>query len=239
MSQNPYAPPSADLGGAGTRSFEGATGDIDIGRCVSDAWAATWENFPLWLGVGIVAFVAMGMATVTIVGLVLAVPHLVWGSYAFFLRMHDGTAQFGDLFEGFSHYGAVLGSMLAALLVLAVVSTLANAIYYVGVSLESTPLMAGGYLLSLAFSLVVSPRLMLCTFYLVERDIGGVEAVRTAWESTSRVSWWVFPVITLLSFVIVIAGFFALIVGVLPAMTMTYLMWASAYRQLEGQPSSL
>jgi hypothetical protein len=41
----------------------------------------------------------------------------------------------------------------------------------------------------------------------------------------------------LLTTVIVLAGVLALLVGVIPALAINYLMWASAYRQLEGRPA--
>ena len=236
MSDNPYSPPAADLERAPAAGGIAGTGDVDIGRCLSDAWAATWENFPLWLGVGIVGSLAMVLATVSVLGIPLLLPHLVWGSYNFVLRMHDGEAEFGDLFEGFSRYAAVLGSVLGAGLAFVALNVVFQSIQIFGAATDSTMLILLGYVVVLAFGIFVSPRLMLCFFYLVERDMGGIEALQAAWAATDRAKW-KFAVMVLLSYAIVLVGALALLIGLIPATAITYLMWASAYRQIEGRPA--
>ena len=237
MTENPYAPPTAEL--AGNEGFGSAagTGDFDIGLCVSEAWAGTWANFPLWLGAGLVLTVLMMLSTLTVVGLLLAVPHLAFGATYFFLRMHDREAEFGDIFAGFSDYGRVLVNMVVAFLILMVLQIIANALYWAGGVTENTTLMVVGYMISLAFSLLVAPRLYLAYFYIVDQDATGVDAMRTSWERTD-VSKWKCLGLVLLTGVITIAGMLALVVGVFPAMVMAYLMWASAFRQIEGRTAS-
>jgi hypothetical protein len=78
---------------------------------------------------------------------------------------------------------------------------------------------------------------MLGFFYMVDQDMGGIEALQAAWSATARLRWWIFPLLVLLNYVIAIAGLLVLVVGIIPAIAITYLLWASAYRQLEGHPA--
>ncbi len=238
MSDNPYTPPSADLASDSVLARGAGTGEIDIGLCLSEAWVATWENFPLWLGVGFVASLGMGLGALTVIGIPLLLPHLVWGSYRFVLRMYDGEAEFADLFAGFSRYSAVLSAMLVAIVVIGLVNLMFQSVQILGAAGESAALIAVGYLLSFGFAFFLSPRLMLCFFYIVDQDMGGIEALQAAWSATGRVKAWVFPVLVLVTSVVVLAGVLALIVGVIPAIAINYLMWASAYRQIEGRAAS-
>jgi hypothetical protein len=130
MSDDLYAPPRADLGAHGPPLL--GTGDFDIARCFSEAWANTWENFPLWLGAGIVFVLASVGSVITILGILLALPVLAWGSFRFFLRMHDGGARVGDLFAGFSRYGSTLGPMLGFYLLTMLIGLPANAVVQIG-----------------------------------------------------------------------------------------------------------
>src|SRR5688500_9952519 len=109
MSENPYAPPQAAL--ATPQMLAQGSGAIDLGRCMQEAWHDTWANFPLWLWVGIVWLLATIAGVASIIGILLVVPVLYWGGYAFFLKMHDGGARMGDLFSGFSRYGQALIGM--------------------------------------------------------------------------------------------------------------------------------
>ncbi len=74
MSDNLYTPPQADL--EAPASAPGGSGDFDIGRCLSEGWAATWRNFPLWLGAGIAMTLASIASVITLIGIVLALPVL-------------------------------------------------------------------------------------------------------------------------------------------------------------------
>lgn len=234
MSENPYAPPSAELdvrAGAGARE---GSGDFDIGQCLSEAWSNTWGAFPLWLGAGAAWLLAAMLAAVTIVGLLL-LPVLAWGATLFVLRMHDGEAEFGDVFAGFSRFGRVFAPMLALTVVIFALTLAAQSIQIVGLFAESDLLYAVGYLISLAFGLLVTPRLIFTYFYLVDRDLSATEALSRAWSETSAPKWKV-VLLFILSQIIIMVGFLALLVGAIPASVMSYLMFVSAYRQISGRP---
>lgn len=89
MTANPYAPPSADLDAGGPSGSCEGTGAFDIGVCLSEAWAGTWANFPLRLFAFLTIGVLSLLSIVTVAGLILALPHLMFGSAYFFLRLHE------------------------------------------------------------------------------------------------------------------------------------------------------
>jgi hypothetical protein len=232
MSDNLYAPPQADLGAP---SPPLGAGDFDIGRCFSEAWAHTWENFPLWLGAGFVLLLAATGSVITILGIVLALPVLYWGGFVFTLRMHDGGAQLGDLFSGFSRYGRVLGPMIGFYLLNVVIGLPANVIVQIG-SRETPPnyaLVGAGYLASIAIAALVTSRLNFAPFLLVDRDLALGEALSEAWSRTAPLKWKIVGLM-LANILVAVVGVAALCVGIFPAMVVGFLMWASAYRQIFG-----
>jgi uncharacterized membrane protein len=233
MSDNLYAPPQADLGAHAPPLL--GTGDFDIARCFSEAWANTWENFPLWLGVGIVLSLASFASILTIIGILLLLPILAWGGFRFFLRMHDGGAEFGDAFAGFSRCRDVLGPMLGFWLITTLIGLPANALLQIGA--RSSPpnllLMVGGYLAVLAIALFVTSRLTFAAFLIVDRDLALGEALSEAWSRTAPLKGKV-ALLVLAMFAVMFVGFLAFCLGMIPAAVVGYLMWTSAYRQIFG-----
>jgi hypothetical protein len=234
MSENPYAPPGADLGGEPRGDTARGRGDFELGETLSDAWANTWANFPLWLWVGIVGTLAAVLASVTVIGIFLLVPVLGWGAILFVLRMHDGGAQLADLFAGFSLYGTALAGILVVGLAFVLLGAAGQSVQFAADLTGETWLHAIGIPLSLAVAFLVGPRLGLAYFYVVDRGLGPVEALQRSWQVTSPVKWKIVALL-LLNYVVLIAGVLALVIGVIPASVMTYLMWVSAYRQIEGR----
>ncbi|MEM7676842.1 MAG: hypothetical protein AAF449_12635, partial [Myxococcota bacterium] len=115
MSQNPYAPPSA----APEPSYRTRSGtdEPNIGEALSESWNAMTENW----GVAIVAYVLFSilitLSIVTVLGAFLLAPILFAGYHFLLLRIVDDEAELGDMFEGFSRYGDLLGPVLVYALV--------------------------------------------------------------------------------------------------------------------------
>jgi hypothetical protein len=233
MSDNLYAPPQADLGGGPELAI--GTGDFELGRCLSEAWARTWSNFPLWLGAGIVGLLASAASAVTIIGIPFLLPVIYWGGFVFFLRMHDGRASVGDLFAGFSQYGRALVGMLGFFLLNIAASIPGTLVSQIGTS--STPpdmtWVALGNLIALLVAFFVTSRLTFAPFLMIDRGIGLGEALSLAWSQTTPLAWKIVGLM-LLMVAVLIGGVVAFIVGVIPASVMGYLMWVSAYRQIFG-----
>lgn len=232
MSENPYVPPSADLGAPETTAT-GGRGDFEIGECLSDAWSNTWSNFPLWLGVGVVFVLASLLSMATVIGLVLLLPVLCWGATRFVLAMHDGDVEFGDVFAGFSQYGTALRGFLVVGLVTFLIGLLGQSVELVGELQSNAEIARIGWLINLAVAIVILPRLYFAYFYVVDRGMAPMESIRRSWDVTGPIKWKVVGLL-LLSIVVVLVGLIALVVGVIPASVITYLMWASAFRQLAG-----
>ena len=231
MSDNPYASPSADLGAERTEQV-GGRGDFEIGQCLSDAWANTWANFPLWLGVGLVLTVAVMLGVLSVVGIVLVLPVLGWGATHFGLRMHDGRAGFGDLFAGFSQYGSALTGMLGCVVLIIGVGLIGQSLQIVAQLSENTALLGVGMFVNLVFAVFITPRLTFAYFFVVE-GVSPVDALSRSWNVTSASKWKIVGLVFIAPLILFV-GLLALVVGVIPAMTIVYLMWVSAYRQTVG-----
>lgn len=237
MTQSPYAPPAADLGtGLPTGMLEGR-GDLSLGTALSEGWAATWRNFPLWLGAGLVSLLACLAATLTGIGIIFALPVLAWGLARFSLRMYDGGARFADVFSGFSRYGHALASMLACLLGIVGISLVGQAVETGGGLSGSDVLRVAGIVANLAVSFLILPRVSFAYLLVADQDMNGFEALRRSWEATAPCKWKVIA-LSLLSGLVVLAGIAVLIVGVIPAMVVSGMMWVSGYRQVFGRPAA-
>lgn len=235
--ESPYAPPSADLGsGLPTEMIEGR-GAVSIGTAFSEAWAATWRHFPLWLGTAIVYVLACAAAVVTGVGILFALPVLAWGLARFGLNMYDGGARLADVFSGFSRYGRALTAMLGCLAGIMVVSLAAQSVQIVGQLLELGPVYVAGVVLNLAVSVLVLPRLTFAYLLVADQEMGGFDALRRSWEVTRSCKWQVVG-LYVVSGLVVLAGALVLIVGVIPASVVSGMMWVSGYRQLFGRPAA-
>lgn len=237
MSHDPYSPPESELttDGAGS-AYVGGTGLFDIERALSEGWGATWANFPLWLGVGIVAFVLSLLSVITIIGAIFALPVLLYGWIFFSLNMSRGTAQFSDLFAGFSRYGRALIQMLGFSLLMGLVGAGINSITYLGQIMGNTTIEALGWLVYLVLYLTVFPRLLLAQFYLVDRDAGPIEALKRSWQATAPQKLRAVGLFLCL-IVVSLIGVLVLLIGIVPAQVIGYLVWVSAYRQIEGDPA--
>jgi uncharacterized membrane protein len=231
MSDERYAPPTAPLSDS---SRQRGTGRIDLGEAFREAWAATWANFGLLLGVSLMFFVVAVLASLTVVGIFVVLPVLLWGGFRFALNLIDGSAEASDLFSGFSDYGRVLGAML-------VVTILMVLLYLVGQSLSVLGQMAGaplvtfiGTVANLVWSLGVMPRLAFVWYYVVDQDLSASEAVQTSWAATSDQKLTCL-LLGIVSGIIPVIGVLFLLVGVIPAVMIASLMQAAAYRQLAGR----
>jgi uncharacterized membrane protein len=230
MSDERYAPPTAPL--TEPQSQRG-TGRIDLGDAFREAWGGTWSNFGLLFLSGLTGFVVGALSAATLVGLVLIVPVLIWGSLRLLLNVLAGRGEVADLFSGFSDYGRVLAAMLVLLVLYLAVGLAGQSVSLLGRMTGSAVLGFAGALLNLFWSFGVMPRLAFASYYVVEHGLAPADALRTSWERT-RDQKLICAVLALLSFLIPVVGFLFLVVGVIPGWMISALMHAAAYRQLEG-----
>ncbi|MCP3986996.1 MAG: hypothetical protein GY723_21620 [bacterium] len=258
MSDNPYAPPSADVE-APTDGLVQGTGDFGVGQCVSDAWSATWAGFPVWLGAGIMATLMLLGSAVTVIGIFLVWPVLFYGVGVFLLGVQDGRADSSDLWAGFRNYGSTLGNGLAFFGLMAALSYLGQIPIFVGMLSDSVALTVAGQLINIIWAFVLV-RFYFAFFIWVEHRAGPVEAIGQSWAMTRPVMWkmiglmfvmgaiYAVPIIPLAALMIpaiasdsaALLGLGAILTIVLmtPTMMIGYLLWASAYRQVAGRPEA-
>ena len=184
MSDERYAPPRANL--TATSADVPGTGSFDLGLAFNEAWAATWANFWLMLGVGVVGLVLVLVSTVTVVGAFLLVPVFAWGGIRFMLNIVDGSAEFADLWSGFQDYGRSLLSMLLLFVLSSLISALGQALSLIGTAASMPALEAIGTVVNLLWTFLVMARLNFAWFYAVDQGLGPVEALQASWDATSE-----------------------------------------------------
>jgi len=226
---NPYQAPVAD-----GDMPELAAGDFSIGAALSEAFEVTKQNFPLWLGVGIVGFLLVGLSAITIIGYFVLVPVFTWGLCRFLLNMVDGRATFGDLFSGFSNYGTNLWRMLGVSVCFIGLVLLGDSIALVGQLTKSSGLQTFGSLVYLVFTFTVLLRFYFAMFFLVDNpNMGAIESLSASWAATRGKTLKLIG-LALVSGLVGMLGLLALVVGVLFTLTMSYVAYAAAYRRMVG-----
>jgi hypothetical protein len=231
---NPYAPPKFADAPVGELAFA----DFDIGRAVTDSWEACKRHFPLWFGVLFVAMFLTMLSVLTIVGAFVLVPVFVWGASKFLLNMLDGGPSFDDIFAGFKNYLSVLGRMLLLYVISFGLAIVSDGTLWVGQYMKSLPVIVVGWLVYLAFAIGLLPRFTFGLFLIVDREMGALDALGMSWNMTrGRVLKLVG--LAILASLIGVAGLFACGIGMIWTMTMSWVMYASAYRQIIGPPARL
>jgi hypothetical protein len=147
--------------------------------------------------------------------------------------MLDGKAEFNDLFAGFSKYGATLGRMLLLMVVLILLGLVSESLIFIGSWLQSSVLSLIGSLVYLACVVFVILPTSFAFFFAVDRDLPALDALNASWRIT-RGKLLKLVGLGLLAGLIAVSGILALGVGVVFTMTMSYAMFASAYRQMTG-----
>ncbi len=235
MSDDRYTPPQANL--TDVSAGVAGTGSFDLGLAFNEAWAATWANFGLLLGVSLVGGLLVLASTLTGVGIFLLVPVFAWGGIRFMLNVVDGRAEFADLFTGFQDYGRSLLSMLLLFVLSSLISAIGQALSLIGSLSQAPVLEAVGTIVNLLWTLLVMARLNFAWFYAVDQGLGPVEALQASWDATSELKGNCAALIVM-SLVVIVIGLLCLIVGVIPASMIAYLLPVSAYRQMVGRQSA-
>lgn len=234
---NPFEAPQA----GGGRAFEGGgAGVLDPVRALTSGWEATKRNIGPWLGITVVGSLLLMVSIATVVGWIVVGPLLLWGAVVFTLNADEGEAQFGDLFSGFSRFGDALGGMLGYIVLTFIVGLPGSALSYANTAMQMTSGESNAVLgflapvVSLVWTFGVTIRLLYAPYYIVDQGLGPVEALKASWEVT-RNQKANNAILVLLFIPVVVVGFLALCVGILPAMWVIYGGLAAGYRQLAGR----
>jgi len=212
-------------------------GDFDLGRTVQDGFERTKLYLGPAIGVLLLGGLLMVLSAVTVIGYFLAVPVFGWGMIKFFLNMQDQRQPtLNDLFAGFSNYWTVLGRMLLSMVIYIGLALLSESLVFVGQFMKSTPLIVVGYVIYMAFFILVLSRFYFTLFFVVDRDMPAIEALSASWRATEGKALKMFG-LAMVAGLVGISGVIGLCVGVLFTMPMSYVMYASAYRQVAGYGS--
>lgn len=244
-------------------------GTLEVGRAVSEGVGALLANLLQIIAVNVLLVVLLYMSCCTIIGFFVALPVLMWGFYAFTLQAIDGRGEIGTLFVGVGDPVSVTARMGGLLLCLGLI--------YSPIAVVSTALMLPDIegimqgrqpdpivqalrfgVPSLLWSLV-TVRVLLAPYFVVERDRGPLEALQGAWEATAG-HWGKLIVLVLLLNLLLLPGQ-VLSIGAqlygqqgnplepdlttlglqlgsiaitMIASTLSVMFFASAYRQLTG-----
>jgi uncharacterized membrane protein len=233
-SSNPFEAPEA----RGSPTHSAAVGTLDPVAAVIAGWEATKRNIGGWLVVSIVGYLLAALAGITVVGLFVVCPVLLWGAVYFCLNADKGEGQFGDLFAGFSRYGDALGSMLGYIVLSIIVGLPGSALSYINMALQmsgegSEVLSFLAPVVSLVWTLLVTIRLLYAPFFMVEQGMGPVAGLKASWEATREQKLNNF-ILVLLFIPVCLAGFLALCVGIIVSIWVCYAAMAAGYRQMVG-----
>jgi hypothetical protein len=228
---NPYQAPAADplptLG----------AGDFDLGRTVQDGFERTKLYWGPAIGVLLLGGLMMILSAITVIGYFLAVPVFAWGMIKFFLNMQDQrNPNLNDLFAGFSNYWTALGRTLLVTVAYIGLALLSESLVFVGQYLKSTPLTVVGYVIYVLFFGLVLSRFYFALFFVVDRDMPAMAAMSASWRTTQGKALKMVA-LALVAGLVAMSGVIGLLVGVLFTLPMSYVMYASAYRQVAGYGS--
>jgi hypothetical protein len=225
---NPYQAPVDEA-----RASVGV-GDFEIGQAVSDGFERTKLYWSTAIGVLLLGGLLILLSTVTVIGYFLVVPVFGWGMTKFFLNMQDQRQpQLNDLFAGFSNYGTALGRMLLVGVTYIGMALLSESGVFIGQYLKSTPIVIAGYAIYLVFFVFVLARFYFAFFFLVDRDLKAMDALGASWRATEGKGLKMVG-LALVAGLIGSLGVLGLCVGVFFTIPMSYVMYASAYRQVVG-----
>lgn len=240
MTQSPYGhnPFEAPQAGGRLQQSTGTPGVLDPVRAVSEGWESTKRNFVPWLLMFLVTSVVGFMAMATIIGIFVIAPVLFWGAIRFTLNANDGQANVGDVFSGFSRYGEALGGMIVYFILSIVVGLPGSALSYINMALgfmgqPSTLLAVLAPIVSLVWLFAVTVRLFYAPFFMIDQELGAVEAMKASWEAT-RTQIFNNILLLLLFIPVMLAGMLVFFIGIIPAMFICYGALAAGYRQLTG-----
>lgn len=245
-----YRPPAARIADEGLVAGQDGTGTFVVGVCVQQAWEATTRNVGAMFSVvaflvlatlvlvvlfGLVSTLSMGLALFVGVGsYLLAVPVLGWGFVRFSLNAIDGRASAVDLLNIFERFGVRLVRLIAAWLAILIVSLPGSIPQVLTQSSDRVEIVLLGGLWSWLWSFGIPLRLTLAFYFLVDRDLPALDALRRSWEWT-RGNWLKLIGLTMVDFGLMLAGVLALGVGVFVAAPVAALTYPSAYRQIVGR----
>lgn len=226
-------------------STEFARVKVRPGQCLEQGWALVRDQYWLFLGIALVGMLIGGAFPLLLMG------PMMCGIYLCYLRkMRGEPVPFETLFQGFDHFVqslvATLVTMGASFLVIFPVVMIGIGLIFFGVFSmaemqdASGCLLLGGsvvlfYLLIFAVALIIGTVFLFAYPLIVDRGLGGWEAVTTSaravWANLGGVLG-----LVLLQSLLSLAGVMACYVGVFFVMPVVIGATAVAYRKIFPAP---
>lgn len=230
-------------------------GHLDVGRAMVEGWGAVKLNAGRWFAVLALGYGLALISIPTVIGIFSLLPLLFWGAVVFTLRTIDQRAEIADLFDGFGRFPFSLASMLgfAVLYVLiALPGTLVVQMAAFSGSERAFLLLAIGHAIQILWTFGIAMRFYFAPYYIVDRRLGPLEALRASWVATSEQKLSV-AALGLVTGLVAAAGALpsvaiatwgtaplwviasAAVIGMVPGIAVAASAWASGYRQIAGQ----
>ena len=232
--------------------------DLDIGRCVGDAWALLKNNFGMVFG-GIAIFFLIqlglsGLAQIPFVGLVFSLANIIltgplMGGVYYFLLKHirRQPAEIGDVFAGFRlAFGQLLlGYLVMVMLIfLAALPGIAIAAFPIYTMVQHHGAEAGPVLLALlGFVVAMVPAIYLGTAWMfslpliVDKQMEFWPAMGASRRVVGK-HWWLVFGLAVVCGLIKLAGFAACCVGLFFTLPIAFGATMYAYESIFSAPAS-
>lgn len=227
---------------------EFTTGAIKPVECLKAGWALIKDQYWLFLGIVFVGIFIGGAVPIVLIG-----PMMVGIYLCFFRRMRGEPVEFGHLFKGFDYFGQSLIAALLQMIPIFVVMVPAYIIFF-AVMMTSMP---RGHLdpsesqsfiftilgfelvfviVMIAVGLVVGIFFMFSFPLIADRQLSGVEAVKTSIRA-GKANFGGILGLLLLNAGLGILGVLACYFGVFFIMPISMASYAVAYRKVFGDSS--
>ncbi len=193
-------------------------------EALSFGWQKTKENFPFFLGLLIIAGIIYyfpsimadrikDSAKILYVVISLASAVVNWliqlGLIRIFLKFCD--AQKAKIADLFAEYRLLLK--------------------FIGATIIYSLIVLGGFILLIIPGIIWSVRFGFFSYLIVDKNMGVIESLKKSREITKGATWELL-VFGLLTFLVILLGVLALLVGLFAALPTAMLAWAFVYRRL-------
>jgi uncharacterized membrane protein len=215
--------------------------DLTVGQCFSEGWAAMKKHMaPAIVGNLVLLLIWFAMGVIPYLGsfasLILSGP-LMGGMFFLFLNIiMDRNPQIGDVFKGFSRFGAFLGLYwLMALITLACILPAAILTVIAAAASEEVGIVVGivTVLAAIVAMIIIMLRYYFAYFILADDpNCGVIEAFKRSAALTEGYRGTIF-LIALVAGLLAMAGYLACLVGIVFTAPLCMCMIAAAYKQLK------
>ena len=232
--------------------------DLDIGRCVGDAWNLLKNNFGMIFG-GVAIFMLIQifisvLARIPLVGLVFTLGNLIitgplmGGVYYFFLKaIRRQPAEIGDVFSGFR---LAFGQLLLGYLVMAIliglstlpgIAIMAFPIYMMirHHAPDAVPILLAvlGFIVAMVPAIYLTISWMFSLPLIIDKQIDFWAAMGASRKMVGK-HWWLVFGLSLVCGLINIAGMLACCVGIFISLPVVFGAKMYAYESIFSAPAS-